>query len=165
MNSTGGAKVFRLWSDELGGRVNVLYLPAGANWRIMRQKEHFMVTVPTSNFASVKLPTSLVRDAREMAGLMRRSVAGQIEYWATLGRAAEQSGLSMQESREVIESYEAASRTAALADHLNKADKTSRAQLDDQLGKFMTAEADGSLAREVRAVVLANRSRMFKKIA
>jgi ParD-like antitoxin of type II bacterial toxin-antitoxin system len=116
MNSTGGAKVFRLWSDELGGRATESYLPTGANWRMMRQKESVMATVSASNFASVKLPTSLVRDAREMAGLMRRSVAGQIEYWATLGRAAEQSGLSMQESREVIENYEVAVRTAAPPD-------------------------------------------------
>jgi hypothetical protein len=78
----------------------------------MRHKERVMTTVHTSNFASVKLPASLVQDARDVASLMRRSVAGQIDYWATLGRAAEQSGLSMQASREVIENFEAAGRTA-----------------------------------------------------
>ena len=41
-----------------------------------------------SPFASVKLPTSLVQQAREAAQPQRRSVAGQIEYWATLGRIA-----------------------------------------------------------------------------
>lgn len=33
------------------------------------------------------------REARDAASPMRRSVAGQIEYWATLGRIAEASGL------------------------------------------------------------------------
>ena len=36
-------------------------------------------------FASVKLPSALVAQAREAAQPMRRSVAGQVEYWATLG--------------------------------------------------------------------------------
>lgn len=45
---------------------------------------------PVSSFASVKLPATLVEKARNAAQPMRRSVAGQIEYWATLGRALEQ---------------------------------------------------------------------------
>ena len=40
-------------------------------------------------FASVKLPASLVQQAREAALPQRRSVAGQIEYWAKLGRIAD----------------------------------------------------------------------------
>ena len=44
---------------------------------------------PASTFASVKLPVSLVDQARSAAAAQRRSVAGQIEYWATLGRIAE----------------------------------------------------------------------------
>jgi ParD-like antitoxin of type II bacterial toxin-antitoxin system len=51
-------------------------------------KERLMPASPSS-FASVKLPAGLVTQAREAATPMRRSVAGQIEYWATLGRIAE----------------------------------------------------------------------------
>ena len=47
---------------------------------------------------------------------MRRSVASQIEYWATLGLALEHKGLSTLEARAAIENYEAAiaSQQAAL---------------------------------------------------
>ena len=45
----------------------------------------------TSPFSSVKLPSGLVDQARQAAQPMRRSVAGQIEYWATLGRIVEAS--------------------------------------------------------------------------
>ncbi len=113
----------------------------------------------TSNFASVKLPSTLVQDAREVAVVMRRSVAGQIEYWAALGRAAEHSGLLVQESREAIENFEAAAHLAVAA-NLAYHD-----QRDSLVGKFMAVEADGSLARQVRAVVLQNRSRALKKAA
>ena len=41
-----------------------------------------------SPFSSVKLPASLVDQARSAAEAQRRSVAGQIEYWAMVGRAA-----------------------------------------------------------------------------
>ena len=37
---------------------------------------------------------------------MRRSVAGQIEYWATLGRIAESSGLTVSEARGAIALYD-----------------------------------------------------------
>lgn len=42
-----------------------------------------------SNFASVKLNSSLVDDARREAETFQRSLGGQIEYWARLGRALE----------------------------------------------------------------------------
>ncbi len=67
-------------------------------------------------FSSVKLPAHLVEQARQAAQPMRRSVASQIEYWATLGQIVEHTGLSVQEARSAIEQYEAAAaRTAALA--------------------------------------------------
>ena len=40
----------------------------------------------SSSFSSVKLSSGWVNKARDAASSMRRSVAGQIEYWATLGR-------------------------------------------------------------------------------
>lgn len=70
-----------------------------------------MIT-PNTGFASVKLPAALVQQAREAAQPMRRSVAGQIEYWATLGRVVEHTGLTVQEAQAAIEGYEAAARQA-----------------------------------------------------
>ena len=59
-------------------------------------------------FSSVKLPAALVDKARDAAQPMRRSVASQIEYWATLGRALEQAGLSTQDSQALIAREESA---------------------------------------------------------
>ena len=53
-------------------------------------------------FVSVKLPALLVNQAREAAQTMRRSVASQVEYWATLGRALEQAGLTTADSHALI---------------------------------------------------------------
>jgi hypothetical protein len=99
-----------------------------------------------SNFASVKLPTALVEQAREAAQPLRRSAAGQIEYWATLGRVVEHSGLTVQEARTAIEVYEAAARKAQQTRAV--ADLTSR---------LLAAEVSGSLAQRVREVVEENR--------
>lgn len=41
------------------------------------------------NFASVKLTNAFVDDARREAALFNRSLGGQIEHWARLGRALE----------------------------------------------------------------------------
>ena len=57
-------------------------------------------------FASVKLPGALVDEARLAAQPLRRSVASQIEYWATLGRVVEHAGLTVQEARSAIAAYE-----------------------------------------------------------
>ena len=100
----------------------------------------------SSNFASVKLPTALVEQAREAAQPLRRSAAGQIEYWATLGRVVEHSGLTVQEARTAIEGYEAAARKAQQTRAV--ADLTSR---------LLAAEVSGSLAQRVREVVEENR--------
>ncbi|MBL8372727.1 MAG: hypothetical protein JNK28_15185 [Burkholderiaceae bacterium] len=106
-----------------------------------------MTTTPTG-FASVKLPAALVQQAREAAQPMRRSVAGQIEYWATLGRVVEHTGLTVQEAQAAIEGYETAARQARL-----------KGTLDDIESRFAAAEASGSLASRVRDVVLDNRSK------
>jgi hypothetical protein len=42
-----------------------------------------------AGFSSVKLTADFVDEARSEARQLHRSVAGQIEYWARLGRAAE----------------------------------------------------------------------------
>lgn len=61
-----------------------------------------------SNFTSVKLPASLVDYARASALTMRRSVASQIEYWATLGRALESAGLTARDTGTLIAQQDAA---------------------------------------------------------
>jgi uncharacterized caspase-like protein len=59
-------------------------------------------------FVSVKLPAALVGQAREAAQTMRRSVASQIEYWATLGKALEHAGLTTHDSHALIARQERA---------------------------------------------------------
>ncbi|MDB5930577.1 MAG: hypothetical protein JWR60_2284 [Polaromonas sp.] len=99
-----------------------------------------------ASFSSVKLPAALVQQAREAAQPLRRSVAGQVEYWATLGRIVEHSGLTAQEAQAAIEGYEATAREAQK--NRTVADLTSR---------LLAAEVNGSLAQRVREVVEDNR--------
>ncbi|MDB5891588.1 MAG: hypothetical protein JWP47_2419 [Polaromonas sp.] len=105
-----------------------------------------------SNFASVKLSSSLVQQAREAAQPLRRSAAGQIEYWATLGQVVEHSGLTVQEAQSAIESYEAAIRKARLGP-----------MLDAIEARFAAAEKIGSLANKVRESVLENRAQAVSR--
>jgi hypothetical protein len=42
-----------------------------------------------TNFASVKLSSAFVDEVRQEASLLHRSVGAQLEYWARLGRAVE----------------------------------------------------------------------------
>ena len=109
-----------------------------------------------SNFSSVKLPAALVQQAREAAQPLRRSVAGQVEYWATLGRVVEHSGLTVQEAQTAIEAYEAAARKARLKTPANDA------QADELIARLMAVEADGSLAQRVRDVIADNRRKARK---
>ncbi len=105
----------------------------------------------TSNFASVKLPSALVQQAREAAQPQRRSVAGQIEYWATLGRIADETGLTVQEAREAIARYDARQRfDEALIDPMDES-------LDAIEARFASADTTGRLAQAVRNTVLGNR--------
>ena len=109
--------------------------------------------MPSSSpsFASVKLPSALVNQAREAAAPMRRSVAGQIEYWATLGRIAEASGLTVTEAREAIALYDVRQTTAPEADPLDRIESD-----------FLAAETTGKLAQAVRQTVQANRRQLVQ---
>lgn len=120
--------------------------------------------MPTSpnGFASVKLPTALVEQAREAAQPLRRSVAGQVEYWATLGRIVEDSGLTAQEAQAAIAQYEAALQQARAPKAAAKKAKPAGSQADALLAQFMAVEDDGSLAQRVREVVAANRRKASK---
>lgn len=56
-----------------------------------------------SSFATVKLNSRLVDAAREEAELFHRSLSGQIEHWATLGRALETAqGVSLDRVRAAL---------------------------------------------------------------
>ncbi len=98
-------------------------------------------------FASVKLPSHLVEQARQAAQPMRRSVASQIEYWATLGQIVEHTGLSVQEARTAIEQYEAPHMQA-----------TAPASVDALTARLLAAQTSGSLAQRVREVVRENQA-------
>ena len=103
-----------------------------------------MAASPPS-FSSVKLPAGLVQQARDAAAPMRRSVAGQIEYWATLGRIAEASGLTVVEAREAIARYDVR-QVSSQVDPLDRIE-----------AEFLAAESGGKLAQAVRQTVKANR--------
>lgn len=110
----------------------------------------------SSNFSSVKLPISLVQQAREAAQPLRRSVAGQIEYWATLGRVVEHSGLTVQDAQMAIEGYETAAREA-------------RAKIPDSLEalkqRVLDASNDGTLQAHIRRIVEENRQQAVQRAA
>ena len=106
-------------------------------------------------FASVKLPSALVEQARQAAQPMRRSVASQIEYWATLGQIVEHTGLSVQEARTAIEQYEAASPSPSPS-HIPA---TAPASVDALSARLLAAQTSGSLAQRVREVVRENQAR------
>lgn len=111
--------------------------------------------MPQANpaFASVKLHAALVEQARQAAQPMRRSVAGQVEYWATLGRIVEHSGLTAQEAQVAIAQYESSLHPSA------PSAVPVPEQADALLAQFMALEVDGSLAQRVREVVAHNRSK------
>ena len=101
-----------------------------------------------SPFSSVKLPAALVQQAREAAQPQRRSVAGQIEYWATLGRIADETGLTVQEAREAIARYDARQRGGPLDESLDAIES-----------RFVDAETTGRLVQAVTSTVSANRQK------
>ena len=102
----------------------------------------------SSAFSSVKLPAGLVQQAREAAQPQRRSVAGQIEYWATLGRIAEETGLTVQEAREAISRYDAAARQVTASNSVESIE-----------ARFLAAESSGLLAEAVRQSVMDKRNK------
>ena len=106
-----------------------------------------------SNFSSVKLSSDLVQQARDAAQPLRRSAAGQIEYWATLGRVVEHSGLTELEAREAIENYEASARVERSEQRLTQAKPDT---LDAIKRRVLAASSDGALQAQIRHVVANN---------
>lgn len=120
-----------------------------------------------SNFASVKLPIDLVEQAREAAQPLRRSAAGQIEYWATLGRVVEHSGLTVQEAQTAIEVYEAAARKARAKTGRPATGKTPKAPgtLDALAERLIEISSNGTLQAHVRRIVEENRQLAVQRTA
>lgn len=91
---------------------------------------------------SVKLPAALVSAAKESAQTFRRSTAGQIEYWAALGRKMETSGLTILQAEQAL--------------------KTSTDDVSDSLAahvaKMKVANSSGSLKQQFHNVVTSNQA-------
>ena len=121
----------------------------------------------TKSFASVKLPESLVQQARDAAQPLRRSAAGQIEYWVTLGRVVEHSGLTVQVARDAIERYEAAAREVREARMKLEAAPVDEStdQLESLKRRILAVSEDGSLEAHIRTIVAENRQKAERRKA
>ena len=120
-----------------------------------------------SKYASVKLSGPFVEEARREADLFRRSVAAQVEHWAKLGRAFENTpGIGLDRVRAAldgrlkIEDLSAAERTAfldrwgahydasqSIGDYFAELGRREGAVGDDEKGRLVKREASGLLAR------------------
>lgn len=104
-------------------------------------------------FVSVKLPGALVAQAREAAQTMRRSVASQIEYWATLGRALEHAGLTTADSHALIARQERA--TYATGQTLSGLTP----ELDDLHAHVLALAKSGALNERAQTAVAGNKGK------
>ena len=109
----------------------------------------------TPPFVSVKLPATLVNHAREAAQTMRRSVASQIEYWATLGKALEHAGLTTGDSQALIARQERAQYA------LREPSKLSP-ELEALHNHVLAVAKSGALNERTRVEVEASRSNAAK---
>lgn len=108
--------------------------------------------VTGSTFISVKLASALVDDARAAALTMRRSMASQIEYWATLGRSLEAAGLTAGDAAAMVDARTAARDKAA-------ASMADAADIESLKTHVVTLVRSGALARRARKAVAANAAR------
>lgn len=107
----------------------------------------------TPPFVSVKLPAALVNQAREAAQTMRRSVASQVEYWATLGKALEHAGLTTSDSHALIARQERAPYTVA------PAPQALSPELDELHGHVLALAKSGALADRAQTAVARNKGK------
>ncbi len=96
---------------------------------------------PSPSYQSVKLPAALVSAAKESAQTFRRSISGQIEYWAALGKNMESQGLTALQAKQAME----------------QGDRET--QLQSLIIKFKTVSQSGALAASVQEVVAENRQK------
>jgi hypothetical protein len=118
-----------------------------------------------ARFSTVRLNSELIDAARGEADLLHRSLGGQIEHWARLGRAIEEAGLPLARVRQALEGslrVEALSRIeqdqvfALLGERLRNPAAPVRAGYaalgevvgaagDDTAGRLVTRDRDGAL--------------------
>jgi len=103
-------------------------------------------------FVSVKLPSSLVNQAKDAAHTMRRSVASQIEFWATLGRALEQAGLTATDSHALIARQERATYGRPPLSPLSP-------EVDDLHEHVIALAKSGALAERMQVAVESNKAK------
>jgi ParD-like antitoxin of type II bacterial toxin-antitoxin system len=91
---------------------------------------------------SVKLPAALVSAAKESAQTFRRSTAGQIEYWAALGRKMESSGLTILQAEQALQQ-----------DSTHSGDS-----LEAHLAKMKSLHNSGALTQRFHKIVASNQT-------
>jgi hypothetical protein len=96
---------------------------------------------------SVKLPAALVSAAKESAQTFRRSTAGQIEYWAALGRKMEASGLTILQAEQALQQDAAGNQAHAGSD-----------SLEAHIAKMSIANSSGALKRQFHNIVASNQA-------
>jgi hypothetical protein len=110
-----------------------------------------LVTPPIAHIApshlSVKLPASLVSAAKESAQTFRRSTAGQIEYWAALGRKMESSGLTILQAEQALQQ-----------DSTQLSNSDSSDSLEAHLAKMQALHSSGALTRRFHNIVASNQA-------
>jgi hypothetical protein len=99
---------------------------------------------------SVKLPAALVSAAKESAHTFRRSTAGQIEYWAALGRKIEASGLTILQAEQALQQ-----ETAGHV--INHAPHAGSDSLEAHIAKMSIANSSGALKRQFHSIVALNK--------
>ena len=105
-------------------------------------------------FSSVKLSSALVTEAKHAAQTLRRSTAGQIEYWALLGKAVEDGGLTTREAANAL-SLQNDKAQGASAQAPGRAASQPR-QANALIAQFTEFSASGALAQHVRHVIAQN---------
>jgi hypothetical protein len=88
----------------------------------------------------VKISDALMEAARSAADLTHRSVAAQVEHWATLGRAIE-GQLTAQQSSELVRSVREAQATYGAPPNVSFAER---------LADAMVSARDGTFSRRMR---------------
>jgi Asp-tRNA(Asn)/Glu-tRNA(Gln) amidotransferase B subunit len=96
---------------------------------------------PSPSYQSVKLPASLVSAAKESAQTFRRSISGQIEYWAALGKNMESQGLTALQAKQAME----------------QGDRET--QLQSLISKIKTSSQNGDLSTAIQSVIAENRQK------
>lgn len=102
-------------------------------------------------FSSVKLSSALVTEAKQAAQTLRRSTAGQIEYWALLGKAVEDGGLTTREAANALNLQSDKSQGASA-----KPTGQAPSQASAIVAQLTQFSASGALAQHVRHVIAQN---------